>query len=78
VKYGHHDAKKTVQQIVQKQQEKIQAICKAGHENHHPFEVEKQVWLPITKGRLKDAKQNRTYGDWKGEEVVSSLACRVI
>ena len=24
-----------------------------GHENHHPFEVEKQVWLQITKERLK-------------------------
>ena len=42
---------------MQEQQEKSQAICKAGHENHHPFEVEKQVWLQITKGRLKDKKK---------------------
>ena len=34
VRGGHHDAKKTVQQIVQEQQEKSQAICKAEHEKH--------------------------------------------
>ena len=53
VRVGHHDAKKAVQQIVQEQQETSQAICKARHENHHPFEVEKQVWLQITKERWK-------------------------
>ena len=39
--------------MVQEQQEKSQGICKARHENHHPFEVEKQVWLHITKERWK-------------------------
>ena len=61
VRGGHHDAKETVQQIVQEQQETSQAICKAGHENHHPFEVEKQVWLQIIKGRLKGKKLNFVY-----------------
>ena len=61
VKGGHHDAKKTVQQIVQVQQEKSQAICTARHENHHPFEVEKQVWLQIIQGRLKGKKLNFVY-----------------
>ena len=53
VRGGHHDAKETVQQIVQEQQEKSQAICRVRHENHHPFEVEKQVCLQIIQGRLK-------------------------
>ena len=44
---GHHDAKKAVQEIVQEQQETSQAICKARHVNHHPFEVEKQFWFQI-------------------------------
>ena len=45
VRVGHHDAKKAVQQIVQELQETSQAIFTARHENHHPFEAEKQVWL---------------------------------
>ena len=60
VKGGNHDAKKIVQQIVQEHQEKSQAICKAEHENHHPFEAEKQVWL-ITKRRLKGKKLHFVY-----------------
>ena len=47
--------------MVQEQRETSQAICKAGHENHHPFEVEKQVWLQIIKGRLKGKKLNFVY-----------------
>ena len=61
VRVGHHDAKKGVQQIVQEQQETIQAICKSRHANHHPFEVEKQVWLQIIKGRLKGKTLNFGY-----------------
>ena len=61
VRGGHHDAKETVQQIVQEQRETSQAICKAKHGNHHPFEVEKQVWLQIIKGRLKGKKLNFVY-----------------
>ena len=53
VRGGHHDANKIVQQIAQEQQEKTRAICEARHENHHPFEVEKQVLLQITKERWK-------------------------
>ena len=61
VRVGHHDAKETVQQMVQEQQETNQAICKARHENHHPCEVEKQVWLQIIKGILKGKKLNFVY-----------------
>ena len=56
VRVGHHDAKKTVQQIVQEQQETSQAIYKARHDKHrvdHHFQVGDRDWLHITKGRLK-------------------------
>ena len=46
---------------MQEQQETSQEICKATHENHHPFEVEKQVWLQIIKERLKGKKLNFVY-----------------
>ena len=64
VRVGHHDVKKTMQQIVQEQQETSQAICKARHENHHLFEVEKQVWLQITKGKLKGCMEIRMVRKW--------------